>query len=381
MSVSDKLSEWAKKLGLKPEDLKAEYDKELADAKVKYPKAALEQLEVISRRRVFVKHKRQLLSKAIPFEGIVLGAADAFDTVAKARKDALAKFEAATAAGNPKQAIEEGWVDDQGRPLDRKPKFNDGRDNPRYKKPLPEHNLIRNVFGVAAPKEGKPRTFRMTCNGDQAKVTPPMFVPVRFRAINKTPDTVKDEWFINSSTTTTWEAAPDLKLPAVEQIIRSGCAKFFVPIGNIAEWHELHKEDRARLVVTEGDVVTLNLTPNQRGNRTMIIDDESLGFENEKGEPTQGIMCFLPPHITIDFAEMSRVFVIGATGRMPARDPVTNQTLKDVPGPLTIGTVGVFALPEFKISVTPEAILNQPPSKPKETPASISGNEEDSSEW
>ena len=117
------------------------------------------------------------------------------------------------------------------------------------------------------------------------------------------------------------------------------------------EEKEANKDNFNRVVVTIGDVSLLNLEPTSMGSRIMVLEDTENNLEDLD---KKGITCWLPPRIKIDFAEGSRVMVVGRTAQSKKKDDAGEIT--EELGDVTINVYGIYALPEYKISL-PDEIL------------------------
>jgi hypothetical protein len=226
----------------------------------------------------------------------------------------------------------------------------------RAGKPLPEHSWLRTMYAVARPIDPKTKqagpaqlTKLMINNGPAIEVSKtPVMKKIKFKALNKTNDNDRliGEYTANYSVATKFEVA-DFAMPPIEEILPT--LPQYVPLGGLDEYHTKNAENRRRLVVTEGTVVNMNLEPNATtGNMYIIISDESLLFS---ATDKTGIMNWIPTDrgITIDFAQDSRVFVVGKTTRGKARDPITKETLEGVPGDVMVNAYGLYAPEMFKV--------------------------------
>jgi hypothetical protein len=300
--------------------------------------------------------KKQLRSPAVGFEGMVFAASDKRDLVANLKKSAMAVY-----IDNPHEAIEKGLTNDEGIPLDPRPTWSTGRENPGFGKPFPEHSWIRTVYGIAlkSSEQGEPKFFTMTLNGDvAANDNISMYTPVKFRAIDKSSEG-DAQYALNASMYTKFENA-DLSLPKPMDLISKFCNNMTLDMNKLDEYHATNKTNYNRMVIIKGNVSTLHLEPNSIGNKKMIIESEN-SFEDLDAI---GTTCWIPAHINLDFAEKSKVIVIGSTSQgFKYENGQKTEELGDV----MINTYGVYAIPEYKVSVEVEELTEDNVIIPEKT--------------
>lgn len=336
------------KLGVKEEDIRSEYDKLLKEEATIHSDLSEEEQTKRALTRLGLVYKRQLRSPAVGFEGMVLAVGDCIDVVAKKKADAIKIFNQ-----NPEQAIEAGLTDKEGIPLETKATWPDGRPNAAFGTPYPEHSYWRQVFGVATKanvEEDTPKYFIMSINGEKATKNVEGFKPVKFRAIDKTTSENSDSLYqLNASMFTEFEPS-SMNLPPIKELIETYMLGFKTSLSKMEEYYELHKEDRGRIAVIEGDVSMLVLEPTSTGSRRMILEDDMSAIDFD----STGLTCWLPPNINIDFAEGSKVMVIGRLTQGKKRDADGNQT--EEAGDMMMNVYSVYAIPEFKIEVEVEEL-------------------------
>ena len=77
---------------------------------------------------------------------------------------------------------------ENGTPLETRKEWGQGRPNPNFGKPLPEHNYLKNIWVIAKKVSSNDefKFYPMTVTGDLAQdESIPLFKPVRFSAIDK----------------------------------------------------------------------------------------------------------------------------------------------------------------------------------------------------
>jgi len=344
MDKNEYIKKWAEKLSMNAGQIEKEFDSILANEKEIHTNLSEEQQQQRALQRLALTYKKQLRSPAVGFEGIIIGAGDCIDIVAKRKREAIALYES-----DPQTAIGNGTVNEEGVPLDTRATWASGKPNPGFGKPLPENNFLRTIYGVAKKtnSEDEPKMFQMTLNGLAAESENfPIFKGVRFMAINKSQEG-SDSLLLNASQFTKIVEDDDLKLEVSKDLIDNWVG--ITKISELESYHAVNSEDYNRLVVVEGDVSALNLEPTAFGSRIMNIEDAEASLEDLD---SKGVTCWLPERINVDFAEGSKVLVIGRTGQGKKKDENGNMT--EELGDVTVNAFGVFAIPEFKISLPEE---------------------------
>ncbi len=341
METENFFSMWSEKLSMSEEELKAEELKMIEDEKRIHPQNTDEQHQKRAIQRLSLTYKKQLRSPAIEFQGMIIGVGDLVDTVQRLKVTATTAYRE-----NAQKAIADGLTNTDGIPLDNRQVFSTGRENAQFGKPLPEHNYLRNVVGIAlrSKVEESPKMFSMTMNGKLAEgCNVEMFKPLRFRAINKSEEG-SSQFVMNGSTVTKFVIDDTIKMPAPIDVLQNVCGEQIVPLNDLATYHEANKTDWNRLALVEGDVSILNTEPTAFGSRMMIIENAETALENLDAP---GLTCWIPSSVNLDFAEGSKVIVIGKTAQGKSRDD------PNVLGDVMMNVLGVYAIPEYKIE--PEA--------------------------
>lgn len=367
VQINEYIKKWSEKLGITEEEIKKDFDKILLEEEKIHKNMSSEERQTQTLRRLAMAFKKQLRSPAIGFEGILIGASDSFDIVAKQRKEAIALYKE-----NPHKAIEDGLTNEEGVPLDTRQEWSTGNPNRNYGKPLPEHNWIRTIYGIAVKTgtDTEPKLFVMNCNGEVAKNDNiPLFTSVKFRANNRTKEG-DSSYILNSSVFTKFEIDESLDLPNPENLLKKYCNDMNVKMEDLMSYHESEKDNYNRLAIIEGDVSTLILEPTSVGSRRIVIEDETKMLEDLE---SQGITCWIPQRIKIDFGEQSKILVLGRTSQGKKLDENGNQT--DEPGDIMINVFGLYAIPKYKIEpnikeITEENIETTETTETTETPES-----------
>ena len=326
-------------------------------------------VEQIARNKLITRKRREMNSPAITWEGVVLAKFDLVDGVKKQKALSEEAFKL-----DPVKAQAEAGMAYKGKVVrtnaDGVPIYPKNDSNDKWKKTgtvIPAHSWMRTVIGIAAPvdkkthKAGDPKIFTMTLgdkkNQETGEIVPydaksiPYNVPVRFKGIDKTNDETRklNEYIVGISAYTTFDVAPDLKLPATEVIINSVMQNKLISLGQIEEYHLKNAENFNRFMVTEGTVSNLYPEPNKFGSIFMSLDDESLLFMTTESGKTATVPCYIPTDrgIVIDFSQDSRIFVLGRTSQGKKKDAAGNKT--DEPGDVGINVFGIYCPDMFKV--------------------------------
>lgn len=340
MNKEEILNSFAEKIGQPLETIKKDFQELLDEESTIHPDASEDDKNNKALRRLGLSYKKQLRSPAKWFEGMIIAISDTFDMVKKMRTDATKEFNE-----NPQNAVTSGITDEEGIPLDPRATWSTGKDNPGFGKPLPEHSYICNIVGIATKDDGAPKIFRMAIQGSLAENSDkiPMFAPVKFRANDKSQEG-DDEYSLNVSTVTIFVEDDTISMPTPTEVIQKFCSKYVVDMNALEDHHNSNKDDFNRLAIIEADVSALVMEPTATGSRRMIIEDASGDIENLDAP---GITCWVPSKIDIDFAEQSRVFVVGRTAQ--GKKYVDGQAT-DEDGDIMMNVFGVYAIPEYKIA-------------------------------
>jgi hypothetical protein len=338
MEINNYIKNWSEKLSLSVEEITDEYQNVLQETKSQYSDLSEDDQQMRALKRLALLYKRQLRSPAIGFEGIIIGASDCVDILAKQKREAQELFKT-----EPLLAISQGITDENGVPLETRKEWPDGRLNQSYGNPLPEHNYLRNIWCVVKSQKGtEPKFYSMVLTGKLAQdENIPIFKPVKFQAIDKGEK-------LNPSTFTKFIVDESIQLPNFRDIVKQYLN--IVSINQLEEYHNQNKDNFNRLVCVEGDVSMLNLEPTAFGSRILVLEDMEKTLEDLDAK---SLTCWVPERINIDFGEGSKCLVVGRTSQGKRRDEQGNAT--EEPGDIMLNVFGVWALPEYKINI-PEDI-------------------------
>jgi len=326
MNLEEMKKKFEEKLGMPPDvfDAKVKAWTEIYKKAVP-PKTTPAQIEKMVIGGLNSEFRAEMKSPAKHMTGMVLGSSEPWDTIANFKADAIKLFQADKA-----KAISEGFTDADGVPMDNRPMMgNTTIPNPEFGKPLPDHSWIKNVFGVAYPKEGDVKAFRMVLRGELALKEIPIFTPLDFRANISDTKSTPDTYALNQSTTTVFSKSKEEMPNAVDVLSSKWVAKHKIEIGNIDAFIEAH--GRNDVMITEGEVATIPPEPASTGNRMVILDDMSLV------DKEQITVWIAPKHFDLlNFGKGSRIAVIGTANKSTYGEPPVER--------IAINAWGIYAL-------------------------------------
>lgn len=344
-------SQVAAKLGQTETDVMTRFQKELELIKKQLPTLSTE----VQQSRAFIRvkglYKQELRSPAKMFEGIILGAASPFDMIGQMMREARARF-----TKDPEEAVTKGIVSAEGQPLDTRT-HRGVRENPNVGKPLPEHEWIQNLYGIARcpsePDHTTPKVFTMAL-GDRlaTKVKIPVFKTVVFRA--NIPDRQPDPKVLKLNPYARIEFTPaEIEdFPPLQAMLEESplLDAHRVNLDGIAGFHEREQNNPQRFCIVKGDASGILPDPNPvTGNRMIILDDESLPADHD------GVVGWVPEELfgMLDFGVGSRIFVTGST--------VKYQPDQSRPPTTMLNVHGVYAVPEYKIppDEVPQSVISR----------------------
>jgi len=299
------------KLGVKKEKFDKVVVEKRAEVITKNPGATPDQIEKKTFVAVKAKFKKDLISPAKFFTGVFIYNGNAFDQVAELRAEALKK-----AKEDKELAIAEGYVNEEGFPLDRRETFKSGSPNRRFGKPLPLKSLLKGALGFTVV-ENNLRLFRlivsdviMTAGERKLKTDAviPLFTPVAFRA--NVAKTQADPNVLMMNAPKNIEFVPDntQKIDVMKMLSSDYLASRRIDVNNVPAWHDAHDKQADRVILVKGMVFDKDTDRNeQTGNLAFTIFGEEEEFES------RGLRCWLPEYLEPNFEEGDEVIVIGQT--------------------------------------------------------------------
>jgi len=328
MNLEEMKKNFEEKLGIAPNvfDAKVKAYTEIYK-KATPPKTTPAQIEKMVMSGLNSEFRAEIRSPAKHFVGMVLGSSETWDSIAETRASAIALY---NDENNRARAIKEGYVNKEGIPLDNRPKMGNSEfPNRNFGKPLPEHGWTRNLFGVAYPKGGDVKAFRMVLRGDIALKEIPVFTPLNFRANISDTKSTPDTYVLNQSTTTIFSNSKEEMPPVADVLNSKWIVKYRTEIGALDAFIAGHGKND--VMITEGEVATVPPEPASTGNRMVILDDMSLVNKE------QVTVWITPEHFDlINFGKGSRVAVIGTARKGSYGDPPVER--------IAVNAWGIYAL-------------------------------------
>ena len=217
-------------------------------------------------------------SQAVAFEGVILGAEDARDIMKSVRENAIAEYQK-----NPEVAVNSGICkmgsDGTLQVLDNRQTMPDGKPNPNFGKPRPDHYLMRKVIiACRKPGESEWKSGSIVLRGDQANLPLVFGKLVVFRALGDI-DSKTNEYDLRSASVTQFEIKQEIGTEEVIRIIDTAFAPKYKELGKCQEYHKSLPQGPAfynRLVVTEGTVSYIKYASDPTKSHMIILKDDSL---------------------------------------------------------------------------------------------------------
>jgi len=237
-------------------------------------------------------------------------------------------------------------------PLDNIKSFNSGDVNKRYGKPLPAEEYRLRAHFIGRKEDGEFQYWTLGLKNDDAKnFSCDAFRWVHlFGLFNEDRDAVYgirgktlDGLTYNDVMDPDGDEYIDTSGLSMEDLLVEHMGGYIADLFEIENYHDsIRNEPGMKLVVTDGIVSSMNLTPNEKtGNRTMWVEpaDANYGFESEDVPDSTPI--WIPSYLSIDFGVGSDVIIVGRTNQTQRKDENGN-TLEDEWNPVSINLYGVY---------------------------------------
>jgi hypothetical protein len=233
-------------------------------------------------------------------------------------------------------------------PLDSNENTRSGKANRNKGKPLPEHEWIQSLGGLAMPLAAYDadnwdtlKPGEITVSHAQADPTGKHYalrnVEVgkwyQVKLVNKTSSENLESWELNVSQMSKFEEHEGAEITDIP----SYYGTFYTPISELSDYHDAYaeqgkdKEGKAnphstisrRILCTMGNVI--EIVPGEDGNNTRIsIDDESIGLDT-----SESITCWFPSTMKIPFGRFSTIYIFGDSSRSQKKDLATGEWLDE----------------------------------------------------
>ena len=114
----------------------------------------------------------------------------------------------------------------------------------------------------------------------------------------------------------TSDEAKDMSETKMQDVLVNNLKKFVSPLMQLEEYHSRNQNAPfdERIVITDGNVVNMNMSPNSTGNRTISISDLNVDYDYDS-DSYSSTPCWTPPHINVDFGIGSHVLIIGRSSQ------------------------------------------------------------------
>ena len=237
-------------------------------------------------------------------------------------------------------------------PLDNVKAFSSGDANKRYGKPLPAEEYRLRAHFIGRKEDGEFQYWTLGLKNDDAKnFSCDTFRWVHlFGLFNEDRDAVYgirgktlDGLTYNDVMDPDGDEFVDSAGLSMEDLLVEHMGGYIADLFEIENYHDsIRNEPGMKLVVTDGIVSSMNLTPNEKtGNRTMWVEpaDANYGFESE--DVPDSTPVWIPSYLSIDFGVGSDVIIVGRTNQTQKKDENGN-VLEDEWNPVSINLYGVY---------------------------------------
>ena len=198
-------------------------------------------------------------------------------------------------------------------------------ENKNYGKPLPKTEFRRSgVFiGEVNGVMGK---YYFNYKGDSSvDFKPPTFEFVHFECILNSNNNTRIHGgreqtlmtlVVNSDLADGDERKMDVSDISMQDELMQRSEDNFSPLVDLERYHSTvtNKEYNDRFVFTDGTVSSVNMTATANGNRIVNLTDLNADFDYDDGF-NNGVTCWIPSDINIDFGIGSQVIVVGRTSQ------------------------------------------------------------------
>lgn len=222
-------------------------------------------------------------------------------------------------------------------PVDNRKAWANGQANKSYGKPSPKESWSRRLFFIGKIDDGEYGTYQLRMGGEHCKdFKPTTFSWYEFMAV---PNSNNPSILSGRKDGSTNASLKELEtneeiIPLVTSLLGDKVTELVA----LDTYHSdnSHKQSHERIVVTDGNVASMNLQQTTNGNQTLFLSDLNSDFDYE-GEGYSSVPCWVPSYINIDFGIGSNVIVCGRTSQ--GTDKNTGE-LRNV----TINVLGLYVI-------------------------------------
>lgn len=324
MKVSELIEVISKKTGKTTQELDAEMNALFASMDVSIPES---ERVLMAKNKLQAQYRKQLAGGAKEFSVYAIAAGNTMDMVKNARRDALE-----TAQKNPSLNKSQNLLDEQGNPLynttqkkfqdmaewqvkQRFEEYSDGHlmdsNGKKYRgKPMPENDFNKMVILAVDTEKGLiPGIFRV--RGENTSVAiPDDFAEYKIMAVEGKGDNSKVIKLNDTKNLTFRATGKKLTDAEVQQVLTQVFKENWMNLGDMDDWCANHS-DFDRFAVMKVRVTEIVPTAGKSGWQIIRVEDDTLGFEDAKGNIVSPITVFLAPDKKIEFPEASEIYLIG----------------------------------------------------------------------
>lgn len=136
----------------------------------------------------------------------------------------------------------------------------------------------------------------------------------------------------------------DVSGESMEDILVEHMVEYLADMIELDSYHELISQQQGlRLVVTDGIVTSMNLTPNERsGNRVIWVEPVDANYGFDVDDIPESTPIWVPSHVDINFGVGSDVIIVGRTNQTQKKDE-DGSPIDGEYNPVTINLYGVYA--------------------------------------
>ena len=136
----------------------------------------------------------------------------------------------------------------------------------------------------------------------------------------------------------------DVSGESIEDTLVEHTAEYLADMIELDSYHDLISQQQGlRLVVTDGIVTSMNLTPNERsGNRVIWVEPVDANYGFDEDDIPESTPIWVPSHVNIDFGVGSDVIIVGRTNQTQKKDE-DGSPIDGEYNPVTINLYGVYA--------------------------------------
>lgn len=346
------LETWSEQLGKPLAELQEEYNELFAVNVNRH--ATEEAARTFTLTQLRTRYHNALRTNAIWFHALPIGQTEPNYYLVNKYNKAIAMAE-----NSLQDAIDEGFVDAEGRPVDDRQFTGGTNPNPNYKKPLEDivfgkrkdksiitfrDKAISTVIGVAKKKnQDIVKRFVLNLFDDDAKVDFMELNQFEMRAnLQKETD---EEFTLGMSVTT--DPVP-LEIPEDDLQMTKVFTNAYFPYVDLTEldtWEDEHPNDFDAIMMTRGMVANMKLDGEK--SNTLWLDTVNPELEvGPDGEVPPAVRVTVPKSIPIDFGPESMAIVFGRTWRGYPDDQGKTEVI--------ITAFGLYVPPEFKVDIEEE---------------------------